>query len=53
MNVSLFLLTLSLVRSLHAQPPAFDIVVEHDQIVDGTGAPWYSGNVGSGTGRSW
>jgi hypothetical protein len=28
-----------------AQPPAFDIVIRNSRIVDGTGAPWYRGDI--------
>src|SRR4051812_9502232 len=38
--------------SLLAQPEApFDLVLEHGQIVDGTGSPWYSGDLGIRGGR--
>ncbi len=30
---------------------AYDIVIEHGHIVDGTGSPWYSGDVGIRDGR--
>ncbi len=38
---------------LAAQPPAqpFDIVITHGHIIDGTGSPWYSGDVGIRNGR--
>src|SRR5687767_4437855 len=29
-----------------AQQPAFDLVIRNARIVDGTGAPWYRGDVG-------
>lgn len=32
-------------------PPPFDIVIENGHIVDGTGSPWYSGDVGIRAGR--
>lgn len=37
---------------LHGQPSrAFDIVILNGRIVDGTGSPWYSGDVGIRDGR--
>ena len=36
-------------RSL-AQEQPFDVVIMHGHIVDGTGSPWYSGDVGI---RGW
>jgi N-acyl-D-amino-acid deacylase len=36
---------------LRAQTPAFDIVIAHGHIVDGTGSPWYSGDVGLRNGK--
>ena len=32
-------------------PPSFDLVVSHGHIVDGTGSPWYSGDIGIRNGR--
>src|SRR5690606_33002808 len=29
-----------------AQPPAYDLVIRNARIVDGTGAPWYRGEIG-------
>ncbi|MGB6132683.1 MAG: D-aminoacylase [Acidobacteriaceae bacterium] len=38
---------LFLAAALSAQQPApFDIVITHGHIVDGTGSPWYSGDIG-------
>jgi dihydroorotase/N-acyl-D-amino-acid deacylase len=34
-----------------AKTPAFDVVITHGHIVDGTGSPWYSGDVGIRDGR--
>src|SRR6202790_3256758 len=31
---------------LPSQTPAFDVVITHGHIIDGTGSPWYSGDVG-------
>src|SRR5580692_3876357 len=34
-----------------AQTPAFDIVITNGHIIDGTGSPWYSGDIGIRDGR--
>ena len=34
-----------LVSIVSAQPPAYDLVIRNARIVDGTGAPWYRGDV--------
>ena len=34
-----------------AQTPAFDLIIIHGHIIDGTGSPWYSGDVGIRDGR--
>src|SRR5262245_2788553 len=31
---------------LGAQPPAYDLVIRNARIVDGTGSPWYRGDIG-------
>jgi dihydroorotase/N-acyl-D-amino-acid deacylase len=31
--------------------PPFDIVIEHGRVIDGTGSPWYAGDVGVRDGR--
>jgi hypothetical protein len=31
--------------------PAFDIVITNGHVIDGTGSPWYSGDVGIREGR--
>jgi N-acyl-D-amino-acid deacylase len=47
--VTLFFATTSL---LPAQtPPAFDLVITNGHIIDGTGSPWYSGDIGIRDGR--
>ena len=34
-----------------AQTPSFDLVITHGRIIDGTGSPWYSGDVGIRDGK--
>ncbi len=34
-----------------AQTPSFDLVITHGHIIDGTGSPWYSGDVGIRDGK--
>jgi len=48
----LFLILLIVVSSLaHAADTTFDVVIINGHIVDGTGSPWYSGDVGIRDGR--
>jgi N-acyl-D-amino-acid deacylase len=51
----LTILALSAVLAAQAQDaatvPPFDVVITHGHIVDGTGSPWYSGDVGIRAGR--
>jgi len=35
----------------HHAKPRFDLVIIHGRIIDGTGSPWYSGDVGIRNGR--
>ena len=45
-------LTAVAVLRLAAQaPPAFDLVITNGHIIDGTGSPWYSGDVGIRDGK--
>ncbi|HUQ15543.1 MAG TPA: D-aminoacylase [Gemmatimonadales bacterium] len=37
--------------ALRAQSPSFDLVIRNGRIIDGTGSPWYSGDVGIRDGR--
>jgi hypothetical protein len=49
---TLFFLLFASVAILPAQtPPSFDLVVTHGHIIDGTGSPWYSGDVGIRNGK--
>ncbi|MGB8694881.1 MAG: hypothetical protein WCD08_15350, partial [Steroidobacteraceae bacterium] len=47
------LLAVTSIAALAARPPAsdYDIIIEHGHVVDGTGAPWYSADVGIRAGR--
>ena len=47
---TLLLLPLILPRAA-AQSPAYDIVITNGHILDGTGSPWFSGDVGIRAGR--
>src|SRR6202522_4243780 len=41
----------TLLAQTPAQAPAFDLVITNGHIIDGTGSPWYSGDVGIRDGR--
>jgi dihydroorotase/N-acyl-D-amino-acid deacylase len=45
-RVLLILIVLFASATLFAQTPAFDLVITKGHIVDGTGSPWYSGDLG-------
>src|SRR5579859_3426743 len=51
----IFLLTVIIASALQlpaqASPPAFDLVITNGHIIDGTGSPWYSGDVGIRDGK--
>src|SRR5215469_10758679 len=34
-----------------AEPGSFDLVIQNGHIIDGTGSPWYSGDIGIRAGR--
>ncbi len=44
--VAIFLLTVVHLSRAQASNPAFDIVITNGHIIDGTGSPWYSGDIG-------
>jgi len=46
-----FILALASAPALAAQSPTFDLVIRNGHIVDGTGSPWYAGDVGIRDGR--
>jgi N-acyl-D-amino-acid deacylase len=45
------ILALAFAPTLAAQSPTFDLVIRNGHIVDGTGSPWYAGDVGIRDGR--
>jgi len=45
------LIVLLLASLTAAQSPAFDLVITHGHIIDGTGSPWYSGDIGIRDGK--
>jgi dihydroorotase/N-acyl-D-amino-acid deacylase len=50
--VALLVLVISFASPLRAQTPAaFDLVITNGHIIDGTGSPWYSGDVGIRDGK--
>ena len=51
--VCIFPLLLALAWALSAQAPtpAFDLVITDGHIIDGTGSPWYSGDLGIRDGK--
>ncbi len=46
--IVLFLATFTFAQT---PAPSFDIVITHGHIIDGTGSPWYSGDIGIRDGR--
>src|SRR5271166_3949956 len=49
--ICIFLLTVVPRSQAQTPNPAFDLVITNGHIVDGTGSPWYSGDVGIRGGR--
>jgi N-acyl-D-amino-acid deacylase len=49
--IPIFLAFLLLSSLALAQTPSFDLVISHGHIIDGTGSPWYSGDIGIRDGR--
>jgi adenine deaminase len=47
----LLILCASPLNNLLAQSASFDLVIRNGRIIDGTGSPWYSGDVGIRDGR--
>ena len=50
-RILIFLALLLLTSFSLAQTPAFDLVITNGRIIDGTGSPWYSGDVGIRDGK--
>src|SRR5689334_16750518 len=48
----LILLWVLIAADIHAQTPqAFDLIIANGHIMDGTGSPWYSGDLGIREGK--
>src|SRR5213080_968480 len=45
------MLLLTCATAASAQTPAFDVVITNGHIIDGTGSPWYSGDIGLRDGK--
>ncbi len=49
--LALILISISSKLPAQAQAPAFDILIINGHIIDGTGSPWYSGDIGIRDGK--
>ena len=49
--IAIFLLTVVHLSRAQASNPEFDIVITNGHIIDGTGSPWYSGDIGVRSGK--
>jgi dihydroorotase/N-acyl-D-amino-acid deacylase len=49
--LSLVVLAAACAAAANAAPSGFDIIITHGRIIDGTGSPWYEGDVGIMEGR--
>ncbi|MBV9613429.1 MAG: hypothetical protein JO091_13225, partial [Acidobacteriaceae bacterium] len=47
----LFALAFALRCAFAAAPESYDLVIEHGHIIDGTGSPWYAGDIGISNGH--
>ena len=50
-RILVFLAFLLLTSFAFAQTPSLDLVITHGHIIDGTGSPWYSGDIGIRDGK--
>src|SRR5580658_1336907 len=50
-RIPICLAFLLLATLAHAQAPAFDLIITRGHIIDGTGSPWYSGDLGIRDGK--
>ena len=50
-SLALAIACLSAPLTLHAQDDLYDVVIRHGRIIDGTGSPWYAGDIGIRNGR--
>src|ERR1700761_7958203 len=46
MKVTLLALLLVCVARVSAAAPAFDVLIRNGHVMDGTGSPWYSADIG-------
>jgi len=46
-----FAVVLFALTPLHAQTAPYDLIIRNGHIIDGTGSPWYSGDIGIRNGR--
>jgi N-acyl-D-amino-acid deacylase len=46
-----FLISASVAVTLSAQQQQYDLIIRHGHIIDGTGSPWYAGDLGIKDGR--
>ncbi len=51
LNLSLAIMLLAALPSLAQTATSFDLVITHGHIIDGTGSPWYSGDLGIRDGK--
>jgi len=47
----IFIIALCATSACAQQGPAYDVIIRNGHIIDGTGSPWYSGDVGIRDGR--